>query len=74
MIQSHKVQGIIMLPAEISDGICSVPMYDAEFRGWEPYFGAQLETDWQAKIRRQCDVTFRALLMLCPYCAAMEGV
>ena len=47
-----------------SDGICSVPMYEGEFRGWSPYFGAQLETDWRAKIRRQCDVTFRALLIL----------
>lgn len=47
-----------------SDGICSVPMYDGEFRGWSPYFGAQLETDWRSKIRRQCDVTFRALLII----------
>lgn len=47
-----------------ADGICSVPMYEGEFRGWSPYFGAQLEIDWRAKIRRQCDVTFRALLIL----------
>lgn len=47
-----------------SDGICSVPMYDGEFRGWSPYFGAQLETDWRSRIRRQCDVTFRALLII----------
>lgn len=47
-----------------SDGICSVPIYDGEFRGWSPYFGAQLETDWKAKIRRQCDITFRALLII----------
>lgn len=47
-----------------SDGICSAPMYDSEFRGWSPYFGAQLETDWRAKIRKQCDVTFRALLII----------
>lgn len=45
------------------DGICSVEMYEGEFRGWGPYFGAQLETDWRAKIRRQCDITFRALLI-----------
>ena len=45
------------------DGICSVPMYEKEFRGWSPYFGAQLETDWRAKVRKQCDVTFRALLI-----------
>lgn len=47
-----------------SDGICSVGMYDGEFRGWSPYFGAQLETDWRTKVRRQCDVTFRALLIM----------
>ncbi|MDE6642366.1 MAG: hypothetical protein K2K63_17790 [Acetatifactor sp.] len=47
-----------------SDGVYSAPMYDDEFRGWSPYFGAQLETDWRAKIRRQCDVTFRALLII----------
>lgn len=45
------------------DGICSVEMYEGEFRGWGPYFGAQLEADWRAKIRRQCDITFRALLI-----------
>lgn len=45
------------------DGICSVGMYDGEFKGWGPYFGAQLKTDWRAKIRRQCDITFRALLI-----------
>lgn len=45
-------------------GICSVNIYDGEFRGWSPYFGAQLETDWRAKVRRQCDITFRALLIM----------
>lgn len=45
------------------DGICTVAMYDDEFKGWGPYFGARLETDWRAKVRRQCDVTFRALLI-----------
>lgn len=45
------------------NGVCSVDMYEKEFRSWSPYFGAQLETDWRAKVRRQCDVTFRALLI-----------
>lgn len=45
------------------DGICSVEMYEKELRGWGPYFGGQLETDWRANIRRQCDITFRALLI-----------
>lgn len=45
------------------DGICSVDTYEGEFRGWGPYFGAQLETDWRAKLRKKCDITFRALLI-----------
>ncbi len=45
------------------DGICSVEHYEGEFRGWSPYFGGQLETDWRAKVRRQCDITFRAFLI-----------
>lgn len=45
------------------EGICSVETYDGEFRGWSPYFGAQLETDWRARIRKKCDITFRALLI-----------
>ncbi len=47
-----------------SDGVCSVEIYEKEFRGWSPYFGASLETDWRAKIRKQCDLTFRALLII----------
>ncbi len=46
------------------DGVCSCDFYEKEFRGWSPYFGAQLETDWRAKVRRQCDITFRALLII----------
>lgn len=34
------------------------------FRGWGPYAGLQLETDWKSKIRKTCDITFRALLIL----------
>lgn len=45
------------------DGVYTAAIYEKEFRGWSPYFGAQLETDWKAKIRKQCDVTFRALLI-----------
>ena len=45
------------------DGICAVEHYEGEFRSWSPYFGGQLETDWRAKVRRQCDITFRALLI-----------
>lgn len=45
------------------DNVYTGEIYEKEFMGWSPYFGAQLETDWKAKIRKQCDVTFRALLI-----------
>ncbi len=46
-----------------ADGICRAETYDGEFRGWSPYFGLQLETDWRSKLRKSCDITFRALLI-----------
>lgn len=46
------------------DGICRIEINEKEFRGWGPYFGLQLETDWKVKVRRACDITFRALLIL----------
>lgn len=46
-----------------SNGICSMQVGDAVFKGWGPYGGLQLETDWKAKVRRDCDITFRALLI-----------
>ena len=47
-----------------SDGLCTVPFYENEFRSWGPYAGLQLETDWRSKKRKLCDITFRALLIL----------
>lgn len=46
------------------DGICRIPVVDNIFKGWGPYTGLQLETDWKSKVRKDCDVTFRALLIL----------
>ena len=46
------------------NGICNVPFYENEFRGWGPYAGLQLETDWKSRLRRACDITFRAGLIL----------
>ena len=46
------------------DGICRVPTLDGFFKGWGPYAGLQLEVDWKSKVRKACDVTFRALLIL----------
>ncbi|MDF2542459.1 MAG: hypothetical protein K0S47_2177 [Herbinix sp.] len=43
------------------DGICRAPVL--ELKGWGPYCGSQLEVDWKSKIRKSCDITFRALLI-----------
>jgi len=32
--------------------------------GWSPYFGFALEEDWKEKIRMQCDILFRILLII----------
>lgn len=45
------------------NGICNIDINEKEFKGWSPYFGLQLEPDWKSKIRRACDITFRALLI-----------
>lgn len=46
------------------NGVCRIPIIDGVFKGWGPYAGLQLEVDWKSKLRRDCDVTFRALLIL----------
>ena len=61
---AEKQQEIEYIVEHINDnGICEVPFYENEFRGWGPYAGLQLETDWKSKMRKSCDVTFRALLI-----------
>jgi hypothetical protein len=46
------------------DGVCEVGTFEIDFRGWGPYSGSQLEVDWKSKVKKQCDITFRALLIL----------
>lgn len=46
------------------NGACNIPVLDDLFKGWGPYAGMQLEVDWKSKVRRMCDITFRALLIL----------
>ncbi len=46
------------------DGICHAYAEEFMFRKWGPYAGLQLEVDWRSKIRKACDITFRALLIL----------
>jgi hypothetical protein len=47
-----------------NDGVCRIPVVDDIFKGWGPYAGLRLEVDWRSKVRRDCDITFRALLIL----------
>lgn len=47
-----------------NDGVCRIPVVDDIFKGWGAYAGLRLETDWKSKVRRDCDITFRALLIL----------
>lgn len=47
------------------DGICRLPnVAEDVFKNWNKFAGLQLEVDWKSKIRRDCDITFRALLIL----------
>ena len=52
-------------------GICRAGVDENQLHGISTYGGQQLEMDWKQPIRRDCDVTFRALL-ICHY-AAMKG-
>jgi hypothetical protein len=45
------------------DGVCEAVVDEAQLKGISTYSGLQLETDWKSKTRRDCDVTFRALLI-----------
>ena len=44
------------------EGICNAPVL--ELKDWGAYGGFRLETDWKSRIRKACDITFRALLIL----------
>ena len=46
------------------EGICIAPIAENQLKGFSTYGGQQLETDWKNPIRRACDITFRALLIL----------
>lgn len=48
------------------EGVCEISVNDNLFKRWGPYGGMQLETDWKSKVRKNCDITFRAL-QLCYY-------
>lgn len=46
------------------NGICNASILEAALKGIGTYGGQQLETDWKSPVRRFCDITFRALLIL----------
>ena len=46
------------------NGICRAPVLEPALKNWGPYSGQRLEIDWKAPVRRLCDITFRALLIL----------
>lgn len=46
------------------DGICEAPIAENQLKGFSTYSGHQLETDWKLPVRKLCDITFRALLIL----------
>lgn len=46
------------------NGFCDSAINENEFKDWGTYAGLQLEVDWKTSVRKVCDVTFRALLIL----------
>lgn len=46
------------------DGICQATVDEKYFKNWGAYSGLQLEENWRSKVKKQCDITFRALLIL----------
>ncbi len=45
-------------------GICRANYDEKALKGMGTYSGGQLEEDWRSRIRKFCDVTYRALLIL----------
>lgn len=46
------------------NGVCRAAVDENQLRGFSTYGGQQLETDWKSPVRRDCDITYRALLIL----------
>ena len=63
------VPGLQKIVGEIAasfdnNGICRLEGVCERLFRTGKYYGMQLETDWRSKIRKACDITFRALLIL----------
>ena len=46
------------------NGICTAIVDETYFKNWGAYSGLQLEENWRTKIKKKCDITFRALMIL----------
>lgn len=46
------------------DGICRASVDENQLKGIGTYSGQQLEQNWKTEIKKLCDITFRALLIL----------
>jgi hypothetical protein len=46
------------------NGVCRLENICERLFRTGKYYGMQLETDWRSKLRKECDITFRALLIL----------
>jgi hypothetical protein len=46
-----------------SNGILHLPLSHPYFTHWSAYTGLALEADWHSPLRRECDLTFRAVLI-----------
>jgi len=64
--QVPKLQAVVTEIANSidSDGVCRLKNVCERLFRTGKYYGMQLETDWRTKIRKACDITFRALLIL----------
>lgn len=53
------------IAASVDDeGVCRLPrVAEGVFKSWGKFGGLQLEVDWKSKVRKACDITFRALLI-----------
>ena len=52
-----------LMNAFSDDGICHAAVDENQLRGMGTYGGQQLECDWKTETRKDCDRTFRALLI-----------
>lgn len=46
------------------NGICHIVIDEEKLKGISTYSGLQIEQNWKSDIRKKCDITFRALMIL----------